>query len=129
MRDASVTQIKKLAVSATPAVVMMHASWCGACHKFMPLFENLASTYNKQGKGQRGGGKKVVFAKIDAHKHQKELERIKFGNVAMGGRKAVRFYPTVLLLAEDGSLASFEGERNMQNMQEVMGWYFDKYSL
>ncbi|ESW95972.1 hypothetical protein KL918_003533 [Ogataea parapolymorpha] len=78
-------------------LVKFYASWCSHCSKLEPVWEELATAYEKE--------PNVQIARIDADKHQK-----------VGKRYGINGYPTIKLFKKDDVQhpIEFEGARSVE---------------
>tara|TARA_B100000749_G_scaffold280707_1_gene278111 strand:- start:28371 stop:28739 length:369 start_codon:yes stop_codon:yes gene_type:complete len=74
------------------------ASWCGPCHQFMPIFEEVSQQFPD-----------IIFGKVDTEQEQK-----------LSAYFSVRGIPTVLIIREELELFRHSGVLDSASLKSVI---------
>ena len=100
-------------LSQKSAILLVHASWCGACVRFMPEFEKLAATAPKG----------VVVARVEWEKYGNAIQTQNIGADAIKGGLAahVKSFPSIFVV-RDGNVHKYTGSRDVLP-QKLTEWF------
>ena len=117
-RQGSAISLKASAVpdvlSKSAALLLVHASWCGACVNFMPTYEKLAAEFGN-----------IPFARVEWSKYGQIIETEKIGSdLIKGGLAAhVKSFPS-LFVVKDGKISKYGGSRDALTLrQKLQKWF------
>ena len=102
------------ALAKDAALLLVHASWCGACVRFMPVFEQLATEFEN-----------VPFTRVEWEKHGQAIETNKVGaDVIKGGLAAhVKSFPS-LFVVRKGKVSRYAGARDADTLRANIAKWF-----
>ena len=100
-------------LSQKSAILLVHASWCGACVRFMPEFEKLAATAPKGG----------VVARVEWAKYGNAIQTQNIGADAIKGGLAahVKSFPSIFVV-QGGKVHKYTGSRD-ELPQKMAQWF------
>lgn len=87
--------------STTPIIVDFHATWCGPCHRFAPLFKQAASDF----------AGKVTFVKVDIDE-----------NPDLTTRYNIQFVPTLKLFSPGNTKMPSADTGGFRNLKGFKDW-------
>lgn len=95
------------------AILLVHASWCGACVRYMPDFEKLAATAPKD----------VTVARVEWDKYGNTIQTNKVGtDMIKGGLAAhVKSFPSIFVV-QGGKVHKYTGSRD-ELPQKMAQWF------
>ena len=96
-------------VNGNPGILLVHASWCGHCVKFMPVYTEIAQNFK-----QKGDRFNVVAI---------ESEELKDKNINL--KLNITGFPTILFFDQKGRVMNaYKGSRNKDMiMNEICNVY------
>lgn len=102
------------------AVVSFYAPWCGHCKTMSPQLDIVARAQ------AQAGGAQVRIAKFDYDKYRAEVTQDAIGTKEFGAplSGAIEGFPTVLLFADDGRTASYNGPRTASGITDAIDTFF-----
>jgi len=89
-------------------LILFHATWCGHCLNFKPIWENLK---NNHPKGIQLGD--VEHAEVNEYKYSQN-------------EKQIEGYPTLRLYHKDKLLKEYDGERNFEDIYKYLEDFIKK---
>jgi len=84
-----------------PGILLIYADWCGHCHRFLPVFNELSNTL----------GPNFVCAAIESE------------HISQALHKQLNFqgYPTIKFFDQNGKIVGeYKGERNKKNILDYI---------
>ena len=95
--------INRSIMNNNPGILLIHATWCGHCKHFMPVYKNLSSRLNQL---------KDSFTCLTI-----ESEELKKDNGLLSKALGVQGYPTICWVAQDGKIiGQYNGNRNLESI-------------
>jgi len=96
------------------ALLLVHASWCGACVRFMPVFEQLAAEFEN-----------IPFTRVEWEKYGSTIQTGKIGADAIKGGLAahVQSFPSLFVVRE-GEVSKYAGPRDADTLRAKIAKWF-----
>ena len=89
-------------------LILFHATWCGHCLNFKPIWENLKNNHPKG----------IQFGEVEHN----EMNEYKYSK----NEKQIEGYPTLRLYYKDKLLKEYDGERNFEDIYKYLEEFIKK---
>ena len=89
-------------------LILFHATWCGHCLNFKPIWENLKNNHPKG----------IQFGEVEHN----EMNEYKYSK----NEKQIEGYPTLRLYYKDKLLKEYDGERNFEDIYKYLEEFIRK---
>lgn len=101
--------IKNSSIAGTPGILLVHASWCGHCVRFKPLFKELSVRL----------GNNFKCAEIE----NSHLE----GNDLLRSSLGIKYFPTLKFFDQNGKIIGTYDDSNGRDLVDIMKYICDMY--
>lgn len=101
--------IKNSSITGVPGILLVHASWCGHCVRFKPVFKELAARL----------GNNFKCAEIE----NANLE----GNDSLRSGLQIKYFPTLKFFDQNGKIIGTYDDSNGRELVDIMKYICDMY--
>lgn len=91
-------------------ITLYYANWCGACHVFIPIWEEFKEEIKRMKQLKNKNGDKI---KLIVREYEESKDRPKFDAAN------IQSYPTIKII-KDGKTTEFNSERTIENLMKSL---------